>query len=57
MTDPEARDDHATILDMANTILEARAGQIGTHYETCWMNHVGCFAAYVRLALTKEEEV
>ena len=56
MTDPEARDDRATILDMANTILEARAGQVGTHYETCWMNHVGCFAAYVRLALAKEEK-
>ena len=28
-------------------IIKRQAGVIGTHYETCFMYHAGCLAAYI----------
>ena len=43
------------ILKVVEEVIEVQHRQIGTHYEECWLNHVGCFAAYVKMIAEREE--
>jgi len=29
---------------LAQEVLDRHANHVGTHYEGCWRNHLGCFA-------------
>lgn len=40
-------------VEAANTVLEAWAGRVSTHYDGCWQNHVACLAALTLHELTE----
>lgn len=36
------------IARVVDEVLEAHAGEIGTHYDGCWKRHVACLAFYIK---------
>lgn len=41
-------------LMVADAVIAAHAGEIGTHYEQCWKRHAGCLAVLIRDILEGE---
>lgn len=42
------------IEQVTDRVIDAHAGHIGTHYETCWQNHAGCLAVLINDILKEE---
>jgi hypothetical protein len=42
------------LTDLLDDVLYRHQARIGTHYETCYLDHVACLASLIRVRLEEE---